>query len=137
MRRFFVDTFYWIALFSVRDRWHGRVAAFDDALDATDQLSTTDEVFTEFLTYYSPATPRLRTRAARFVQTLLDTQGLAVLPQTRTGFLQALALYSTRPDKHYSLTDCSSMQVMRREGLTEVLTNDRHFTQEGFHILFP
>jgi predicted nucleic acid-binding protein len=25
---------------------------------------------------------------------------------------------------------------MRREGLTEVLTNDRHFTQEGFHILF-
>ena len=28
------------------------------------------------------------------------------------------------------------MQVMRREGLTEVLTNDRHFTQEGFHILF-
>ena len=29
------------------------------------------------------------------------------------------------------------MQVMRQEGLTEVLTNDRHFTQEGFHILFP
>jgi hypothetical protein len=28
------------------------------------------------------------------------------------------------------------MQVMRREGLTDVLTNDRHFTQEGFHILF-
>jgi predicted nucleic acid-binding protein len=28
------------------------------------------------------------------------------------------------------------MQVMRREELTEVLTNDRHFTQEGFHILF-
>jgi hypothetical protein len=22
------------------------------------------------------------------------------------------------------------------EGLTEVLTNDRYFTQEGFHILF-
>ena len=137
MRRFFVDTFYWIALFSARDRWHGRVSAFDDALEATDSLYTTDEVFTEFLTYYSTATPRLRTRAGRFVQTLLDTPGLAVFPQTRTGFLQALALYLTRPDKHYSLTDCSSMQVMRREGLTEVLTNDRHFTQEGFHILFP
>jgi len=26
---------------------------------------------------------------------------------------------------------------MRREGLTDVLTNDHHFTQEGFHILFP
>jgi hypothetical protein len=28
------------------------------------------------------------------------------------------------------------MRVMRHEGLTEVLTNDRHCTQEGFHILF-
>ena len=30
-----------------------------------------------------------------------------------------------------------SRQVMRREGLTEILTNDHHFTQEGFRILFP
>jgi uncharacterized protein len=137
MRRFFVDTFYWIALFSARDRWHGRVMAFDDTLDATDQLYATDEVLTALLTYYSTATPRLRTRAARYVQTLLDTPGLTVIPQSRTGFLQALTLYLTRPDKHYSLTDCGSMQVMRREGLTDVLTNDRHFTQEGFQIMFP
>jgi predicted nucleic acid-binding protein len=25
---------------------------------------------------------------------------------------------------------------MRREGLTDVLTNDRHFEQEGFRALF-
>ena len=97
MRRFFVDTFYWIALFSRRDRWHARVAAFDATLDATDHLYTTDEVFTEFLAYFSLATPRLRTRAARYVQALLATPGLTVLPQTRTGFLQALALYLARP----------------------------------------
>jgi hypothetical protein len=29
------------------------------------------------------------------------------------------------------------MQVMRREGLTDVLSNDHHFTQEGFQVLFP
>jgi predicted nucleic acid-binding protein len=28
------------------------------------------------------------------------------------------------------------MQTMRREGLSEVLTNDRHFEQEGFRALF-
>jgi predicted nucleic acid-binding protein len=28
------------------------------------------------------------------------------------------------------------MQVMHREGITEVLTNDHHFTQEGFRVLF-
>jgi len=42
----------------------------------------------------------------------------------------------SRPDKEYSLTDCLSMLTMRREGMTEVLTNDHHFTQEGFQILF-
>jgi len=33
-------------------------------------------------------------------------------------------------------TACVSMQAMRREELTDVLSNDHHFTQEGFHILF-
>ena len=28
------------------------------------------------------------------------------------------------------------MRTMRREGLTDVLTNDRHFEQEGFRRLF-
>jgi hypothetical protein len=47
-----------------------------------------------------------------------------------------LDLYATRLDKGYSMTDCISMQAMRREGLTDVLTNDRHFEQEGFRALF-
>jgi predicted nucleic acid-binding protein len=34
------------------------------------------------------------------------------------------------------MADCISMQTMRREGLTHVLTNDRHFEQEGFRALF-
>jgi len=28
------------------------------------------------------------------------------------------------------------MNTMKAEGLTEVLTNDEHFTQEGFRVLF-
>jgi hypothetical protein len=33
------------------------------------------------------------------------------------------AVYNARPDNDYSLTDCISMETMRRGGLTEVLTN--------------
>jgi len=47
-----------------------------------------------------------------------------------------MALYAARPDKGYSLTDCISMQTMRRKGLVEVFTNDLHFEQEGFRALF-
>jgi uncharacterized protein len=136
MRRYFADAFYWVALFSPRDQWHSRVLAFEATLDDT-PLYTTDEVLTEFLAFYSAADPVLRTRAAIFVETILQAETTTVIPQTHAGFLEALALYKARPDKAYSLTDCLSMQVMRREGLTEVLTNDHHFTQEGFRILFP
>ena len=51
MNRFFVDTFYWIALANSRDQWHRRVKAFDDAVDAS-RFSTTDAVLTEFLAFY-------------------------------------------------------------------------------------
>ena len=61
---------------------------------------------------------------------------IRVIPQSRESFLAGLQLYRARPDKGYSLVDCISMQTMRKEGLTEVLTNDRHFEQEGFRVLF-
>jgi predicted nucleic acid-binding protein len=64
------------------------------------------------------------------------TLKFAFVPQIRESFLSGLQLYRDRPDKGYSLTDCISMQTMRREELTEVLTNDRHFEQEGFRALF-
>ena len=57
---------------------------------------------------------------------------IQVLPQTHEGFVAGLRLYQARPDKGYSLTDCISMEAMRRLGPNEVLTNDEHFTQEGF-----
>jgi len=136
MNRFFVDTFYWIALSNRRDQWHARVRAFDDALTAY-RLYTTDEVLTEFLTFYSEGTPHTRRQAALYARSVLANPLVVVLPQTHHSFLEGVRLYESRLDKAYSLTDCMSMQTMRREGLTEVLTNDHHFTQEGFHSLFP
>ena len=67
---------------------------------------------------------------------MLRKTNVRVVAQTRNSFLAGLELYSTRLDKGYSLTDCISMRTMRREGLTEALTNDRHFEQEGFRALF-
>jgi hypothetical protein len=43
--------------------------------------------------------------------------------------------FGNRPDKQYSLTDCSYMNVMDAEDIRDVLTNDRHFQQEGFNVL--
>ncbi|MDP9054382.1 MAG: hypothetical protein M3N93_08800 [Acidobacteriota bacterium] len=61
---------------------------------------------------------------------------VTIEPHTAETFLSGLELYKQRLDKGYSLTDCISMQTMRREQITEALTSDRHFEQEGFRALF-
>jgi uncharacterized protein len=70
------------------------------------------------------------------VREILADPAVHVIPQSHESFQSGFELYASRPDKGYSLTDCISMETMRREGLTEVLTNDRHFEQEGFRALF-
>ena len=47
----------------------------------------------------------------------------------------ALALLRSRPDKSYSLCDAVSLLIMRERHISEALTTDRHFAQEGFHRL--
>jgi uncharacterized protein len=130
----FADTFYWIALVNSRDSAHAAVLGYSRNLGSRLVL-TTDEVLIELLAFCA-SDPQLRLEAALTVQDILATRGVRVVPQSRECFLSGLALYQSRPDKGYSLTDCISMQTMRHEGVTEALTNDRHFEQEGFRALF-
>jgi predicted nucleic acid-binding protein len=44
----------------------------------------------------------------------------------------AMQLLIDRQDKTYSLCDAVSFILMRQRGVTESLTTDRHFQQEGF-----
>ena len=135
MTALFADTFYWIALADTNDSAH-RLALTLTTERETSQIVTTDEVLTEYLNFFSSAPEPFRRKAAHGVERLLTSSVVRVVPQSRDSFRAGLQLYSSRPDKGYSLTDCISMQTMRREGLTEVLTNDRHFEQEGFSALF-
>jgi len=137
MGRFFADTFYWVALLFRRDTSHAHVTAFSHTLARADVLYTTDAVILEVLATFSAAGAYLRAQAAARAEEMFADPGMRVVEVTRARLLEGLALYKARPDKAYSLTDCISMEVMRREGLTEVLTNNRHFTQEGFQILCP
>jgi predicted nucleic acid-binding protein len=132
--RFFADTFYWIALIHRKDSSHATALEWSRRAGQV-QLFTTEEVLTEVLAYCS-TDEGLRADAARVVRSILAAPTVTVMPQSHDSFLSGLALYEARPDKGYSLTDCISMQTMRHKGLSEALTNDRHFEQEGFKALF-
>jgi len=131
MRLVFTDTYYWIAYLNDQDQGHAAALAISQSLQGA-TLVTTEEVFIEVLTYFSGRGRYLRQLAAATVHSVYANSKMQVLPQSQQSFLTGLALYEARPDKEYSLTDCISMNAMRTAGITEVLTDDDHFTQEGF-----
>lgn len=135
MRTILADTSYWVALIDSNDQWHEKATAISKSLRNVSIL-TTDEVLTEVLAFFSAYSPKTRQRVLKFVLDLInDTAQVDVVEQSRASFLAGLSLYEKRPDKSYSLVDCTSMQLMKDEGITESLTTDRHFKQEGFTIL--
>jgi predicted nucleic acid-binding protein len=133
---YFADTFYWIAVANPNDVWHARVFAWE-AAHANGRFVTTEEILSELLTWFAGTGPAGRAHASAMVRGIMGDPLIQVLPQTSAEFAAALALYEARPDKGYSLTDCRSMVALRALGISEVLTNDHHFTEEGFTILFP
>lgn len=134
MRLVFADTLYWGAVLHPLDQYRTQVIRAREALGDIG-LVTTDEVLTELLDGLAQRGSHLREAASRAVRTILNDRRVTVHPQSRESFLAGLRLYEQRDDKGYSLVDCISMTTMRRQGISEVLTNDRHFMQEGFQIL--
>jgi predicted nucleic acid-binding protein len=135
-RTCFADAFYWIALTHSRDAWHSRVVAWQLAHPGM-HIVTMEEVLSEFVTWLSAAGALLRSTAAAATRSVLADRRVQVLPQSSASFQEALALFEARPDKGYNLFDCRSMVAMRQFGLVDVLSNDHHFTQEGFNVRFP
>ena len=134
MKRLFADTVYWIALTNSFDQYHAKAVEVSSALGNC-RLFTTEAVLTEFLNALADKGPLVRAAAVEMVEAIMRNSQVTVIPQTLRTFSRSLAFYKARPDKGYSLTDCGSMLLMRERRLSEALTTDRHFEQEGFVAL--
>ncbi|NJO43125.1 MAG: type II toxin-antitoxin system VapC family toxin [Cyanobacteria bacterium CRU_2_1] len=67
-----------------------------------------------------------------FVMDLLDNPDVETVWVDEQLHREAMKLLNDRQDKTYSLCDAVSFVLMRQRGMTEALTTDRHFEQEGF-----
>jgi len=130
----FVDTLYFVALFNPRDQWHDRAIAASHLVAET-KLITTEDVLVELLNFYSEYGEKARLGAVTQAEGILSSANIEVAPQSHEAFMAGLSLYKARPDKGYSLTDCISMHAMRERDVSDILTHDDHFRQEGFTVL--
>ena len=134
MNTVFADTLYWIALINSRDQWHESAVSINSVLTDV-RLVATENVLTELANFFAEYGEIMRRKVSMTIRAVLSDEQVEVVAGTRQTFLEGLALYESRSDKAYSLTDCSAMNVMRQRGITDVLTHDGHFTQEGFQVL--
>ena len=130
MRLVFADTLHWGAILHPLDQYRAEAIRAREVIGDV-RLVTTAEVLAELLDGLAHRGIHLREAATQAVRTIRVT----VHPRSRESFLAGLRLYEERKDKGYSMVDCISVATMRRHAILEVITNDRHFTQEGFKIV--
>lgn len=84
--------------------------------------------------YVALATARRfpRTPVLAFVAALLDHPDIETVWVDEPLHRAAVALLMERQDKTYSLCDAVSFVLMRQRNISEALSSDRHFEQEGF-----
>ena len=123
-----LDTSGLVCYFDRADPRHDESGAF---VDAAPTLLTHSYILAEFVPLCH--TRRLnRAQSLEFVESFLDDPDVEIIWVDKPLHRAALALLRARPDKTYSLCDAVSFILMRRRGITEALTTDDHFDQEGF-----
>lgn len=132
MKRVFADTFLFFAFLNPRDAAHREACRFLDEFNG--DLITTEWVLTELADGF--ATVENRRQFMDFHSTIRTDPSMHVIEASGELFQEGMNLYSARPDKEWTLTDCISFVVMKREGLELALTGDHHFAQAGFRIHF-
>lgn len=131
MNVYLADTSFYIAAANPRDALH--TATLQLARQLVGTIITTDFVLLEVGNWLSRSGDRsVFIRLMEQLEVDTDTQ---VIPATHNLFDLGFELYTRRPDKDWSLTDCISFVVMRQHNLTEALTADHHFEQAGFTAL--
>ena len=130
MKPVFADTFYFQARVNPRDEYHERVLAW--SRESAAPLVTTELVLIELANSLARSRSRLLMRD--FYAFLRRTADVELIHPPRLA--SAWSLYHQHDDKSWSLTDCFSFVVMRERNLHAALTNDRHFSQVGFVVIF-
>jgi predicted nucleic acid-binding protein len=131
MTAVFADTVYFLALVNRKDQAHQKSVAFSQGTDRP--LVTTEWVLMEV----GDALCRGKDREVfqLLLNDLAQSPAMTVISADKDLFNKAVALFGARPDKDWSLTDCTSFVVMDERQLTDALTSDHHFEQAGFLAL--
>ncbi len=127
----FLDTGYFIALFTTDDNLHDRAVAW--SMQINEPSLATEYVLWECVNTFSK--PKDRPSAHALIDHVESDPSCELIHASPELFTVGVGLHRNRPDKEWSLTDCISFHLMHERGLTRALAYDAHFEQAGFQAL--
>ncbi len=128
----FLDTVAFVGVVDRRDQFHGLVTSYLDTFEG--KMLTTEWVIVESLD--SLAEPSYRSSAIGMIERFHTNPMVEIVPFDGRIYRDAYKLYRNRPDKGWSLTDCTSFVIMEQRKVIRALTADHHFRQAGFIPVF-
>ncbi len=132
--RVFLDTVGLVAVLNKDDQYHLEATEVFASLGREQRgVVTTDFVLGEVGNLL--ARTKLRDDVLWLVNELNQDDAAEVVYVGKELFLAGANLYQERSDKAWGLVDCISFSVMKRLGIAEAFTADRHFHQAGFICL--
>ncbi len=133
MNAVFLDTVGLLAIWDVSDQWHNAAEAAYLQITAK-RLPFVTTRFVLLECGNAAARRSWRKEAAQLRQTL-ERRGELIVP-TDEDWVTAWAAYERGDAGLAGIVDHVSFSVMRRLGMTQAFTNDRHFEAAGFHTMF-
>jgi uncharacterized protein len=129
----FLDTVGLLAVWDIDDQWHTYAdGAYRGIVSARQPVVTTTFVLLEC---GNAAARRTYRDDVCELRRTLELRNEVVVP-TDDDWAIAWDAYERRQAGGIGIVDCVSFAVMRRLGIRQAFTNDRHFQEAGFETLF-
>jgi predicted nucleic acid-binding protein len=133
MTPIFLDTVGLLAIWDLDDQWHHAAdEAYKRIVIARQPVVTTTYVLLECGN--AAARRTYREDVCNLHQTL-ELRDELIVP-TKDDWAKAWNVYKEGNIGRSGIVDCVSFCVMQRLGIRQAFTNDRHFQEAGFEILF-
>ena len=133
MSTVFLDTVGLVALWDTADQWHTAAeGAFNHLVSQRKSFVTTSFVLLEC---GNTAARRTYRNHVCLLRKNLEQRGELIVP-TEDDWREAWTAYEKGTGGDAGIVDQVSFIIMRRLGITEAFTNDKHFQSAGFTNLF-
>ncbi|MBD3391959.1 MAG: PIN domain-containing protein [Chitinivibrionales bacterium] len=129
----FIDTGAWFAGIAKNDQHH------DEAMKHRDRLLKQKDRFITTNLIIHEATMLLERKvskkeAIKFLKAVVKDHLVDIVHADEDVEQEGVALYQKYKDQDFSVTDCISFVVMKREGIKRAFTFDKHFKTMRFSV---